>query len=147
MILTPHILVGATLASKIKFLPLALGLAFLSHYFFDFLPHLEYPIKNIQRKNWNKSFLDFLKVFLDISVGLFLVFILSKNLPLAMAGGFFAILPDGFILLGLILPNRLLKIHYSFHQKIHFPESKKVPLFWGIFSQVLAMFVAIYFLR
>lgn len=147
MVLMPHLLVGATIATNIKFLPLALGLAFLSHYLLDSLPHWEYSIKNIQQKLWKKSLPEFLKIFLDISFGSFLVFIISKNLVLAGAGGFFAILPDGLVILGLIFPNRLLKIHSNFHQKIHFPKNKKAPLFWGIFSQFLVMLVAIYFLR
>ena len=146
MILTPHLLVGAAIATRIN-LPLGLVLAFLSHYFLDFFPHLEYSIENIQRKKWKKFFPDFLKIFLDISFGSFLIFILSENLLLALAVGFFAILPDGLVILGLIFPNRLLKIHSDFHQKIHFPKNKKAPLFWGIFSQVLVMLVAIYFLR
>lgn len=147
MVLTPHILVGAAIASKIKFLPLALGMAFLSHYFLDLPPHLEYSIENIQQRRWKKSLPDFLKVFLDISLGAFLVFVLSKNFLIAGVGGFFAILPDGLVLLGLIFPNRLLKIHSNFHQKIHFPKTKKVPLFFGIFSQFLIILVAIYFLQ
>ncbi len=154
MVLTPHLLVGAAIVAKIKFLPLPLTLllAFLSHYFLDSLPHSAYSIKNIQRKNWSKSLPDFLKVFLDIFLGFLLIFIFSKNFFLAGIGGFLAILPDGLIFLGLIFPNKLLKLYDSLKRKIHFPENqecenKKIPLFWGILSQVLVMLLAIYFLR
>lgn len=146
MILTTHLLVGAAIASKTKFLPLPLSLllAFLSHYLLDALPHREYSVKNIKRKIWKKSLSDFLKVFLDVFIGSFILLALSKNLLLALAGGLFAILPDGLILLGLLFPNRLLKLHSNFHQKMHFPKDKKIPIFWGIFSEVLVSIVAIY---
>ncbi len=147
MVLTPHLLVGAAIATNIKFLPLALGLAFLSHYFLEFFPHLEYSIKNIQEKRWKKSLPEFLKVFLDISIGAFLVFIISKNFFLAGTGGFFAILPDGFVLLSLIFSNKLLTLHHTFMKRIHFFKDKKISPFWGILSQSLIIAVAIYFLQ
>lgn len=147
MVLTPHLLVGAAIATNIKFLPLALVLAFLSHYFFDFFPHWEYSIENIKQKLWKKSLPEFLKVFLDISIGAFLIFIISKNFFLAGTGGFFAILPDGLILLVLIFPNKLLTLHNAFMRRIHFFKDKKISPFWGIFSQSLIIAVAIYFLR
>ena len=147
MVLTPHLLVGAAIATNIRFLPLALALAFLSHYFLDFLPHLEYSIENIQEKRWKSSLPDFLKVFLDISIGAFLVFIISKNFFLAGTGGFFAILPDGLIFLGLIFPSKLLTLHDTFMKRIHFLKDKKISPFWGILCQSLIIAVAIYFLR
>lgn len=148
MILTAHLLTGAALATKIKIVPLAFILAFLSHYFLDFLPHKEYSIKNIFERRWRKSFFDFLKVTLDISFGILLVFILAKNLSLALAGGFLAILVDGFTLLFLIFPkSKILEKHYSFHiEKIHFFKKKKISLFWEIFSQVIIIFIAIFLL-
>lgn len=151
MVLTPHLLVGAAIVSKIKFLPLALLLAFLSHYLLDFLPHwepnLEDSVGYIKRGKWKKAFPGALKVLSDFFLGLLIIFIFSKNLPLAMAGGFLGILPDGFMFLSLISPNKLLKLHDRFDQRIHFPKNKKIPLFWGIFTQVLVIVVAIYFLR
>ena len=146
MVLTPHLLVGATIAARIN-LPLGLVLAFLSHYLLDFLPHWEYSIENIQQRLWKKSLPEFLKVFLDISIGTFLVFIISENLVLAIVGGFLAILPDGLVLLSLIFPNKLLTLHDAFMRKTHFLKDKKISLFWGIFSQSLVIAVAIYFLR
>lgn len=145
MVLTPHLLIGAAIASRIN-LPLGLVLAFLSHYLLDFLPHWEYSIKNIQQKLWKKSLPEFLKIFLDISIGAFLIFIISKNLVLAGTGGFLAILPDGLILLILIFPNKLFTLHNTFMRKIHFLKDKKISPFWGIFSQSLVIAVAIYFL-
>lgn len=149
MILTVHLLAGAVITQKFPNLFLGLFLAFLSHYFLDFLFHREYIIKNIIEKRWRNSFFDFLKVALDISFGILLILVLSKNILLALAGGFLGILPDGLTLLFLIFPkNGLFERHYYFHRRIiHFFAKKKIPLFWGILSQILTAFIAVYFLR
>lgn len=142
MILTCHLLVGALIAAKIEIIPLALLLAFLSHYLLDFIPHIEYSVKNIKEKNWGKSLPDFLKIILDISSGILLIFIL-KNQPIVFIGAFLAISSDGINLLNLILPNRLLKAHYDFHRKIHFLKNKKISPFWRILSQVLVILIVV----
>jgi len=147
MILTCHLLVGAAIANKIKFLPLAFFLAFLSHYFLDFIPHIDYSIKSIKGKKWEKSFPAFLKVILDISLGVLLISIFSKNQPVIFVGAFFAILSDGLNFLNLFFSNRILEIHYALHQKIHFFKNKKISFFWRIFSQILIVLTAIFFLR
>jgi len=133
MIFTCHLLTGAAIASKIQSAPLALGLAFLSHYVLDFIPHREYSVKNIFEKRWRKSKLDFLKIFLDFSFGILLILFFSKNPCLLStsfwngkliiySGAFFAVLPDGFTFLALIFEkSKVLGRHYHFHQNtIHF---------------------------
>lgn len=147
MLLTAHLLTGAVIASKIHPTPLALALAFLSHYFLDAIPHSEeYSIKNIRGKRWKKSALDFLKVGADICFGILLILLFSKNQPIIYAGAFSAILADGLTLFGLIFSNELLKHNDDFHQKIHFLKHKKIPLFWKIFSQLAIIILAIFFL-
>ena len=79
MILLVHILFGAVIGSAIKNIPLAIVLAFLSHHFLDLLPHIEYPIKNIEKKQWRKAMPDILKVILDFSLGILLILILDRN--------------------------------------------------------------------
>lgn len=151
MIATPHLLIGAAIVSKIKFLPLAFLLAFLSHYFLDFIPHIDYTSKdiyeNIYEKKWKKFFPDFLKVILDISLALFLILIFSKNQPIIFIGAFLAILTDGLNFLNFVFPNKILKMHYNLHQKIHFFENKKISIFWRIFSQILIVLIAIFLLQ
>ena len=155
-----HLLLGAVIVSKIKFLPLALLLAFLIHYPLDMLPHWEYSIKNILGKNWKNSFKDFMKVLLDISLGILLIFIFSKSFFLSLLGGLLAILPDGLTLIGLIAPNKLLRAHENFHREIHFFKSaeelespevyqrgKKIFPFWGILFEILLIILAIYLLK
>lgn len=152
MILFCHILAGAAIAAKIQIIPLALLLAFLSHYVLDFIPHWEYSIDNIFEKRWKAAKFDFLKILMDFGFGILLIFIFSKNQPIILAGAFFAILPDGLTLIGLLLPNNLLKIHDKFHRelvhcskKIFFKENK-ILFFAGIFSQILVSILATSFL-
>ena len=120
MILICHLLVGAAIASNIQFTPLALFLAFLSHYFLDVFPQHEYSIKNIKGGRWNKSFWEFAKVFLDISSGIFLILLFSENTLLIFTAAFLAIVPDGFTLLTVIFnKNKLLNKHQQIHYKIN----------------------------
>lgn len=150
MILTPHLLVGAAIASKISNPLLALPLAFLNHYFLDSLPHEEYSVENIWAKRWKKSLSDFMKIFLDILSGLFLVYLFSENQPMIYFGALFAVFPDGITLLSLILPpKKLITLHQKIHMtlnNIYNPENKKRPLFWGLASQATVIALAIFFL-
>ena len=148
MILACHLLVGAAIATKIPNLAWVLILAFLSHYLLDLIIHRDYSIENIKAKQWQKSFLEFLKVGIDLSFGILLIFLFSQNQPIIYAAAFLAVLSDGFTMLFLILPrNKLLQAHHIFHQKINsFAENKKIPAFWGIISQVVVISIAISFL-
>jgi hypothetical protein len=148
MILTCHLLVGAAIASQIQFVPLALILAFLSHYFLDLLPQIDYSITNIKAGRWHKSSADFLKVFLDISFGLLLILLFSERTPLIFAGALLAIVPDGITLLAVFFnKNILIKIHQKFHKMLNsIGETKKIPLLGKILSQVLVILIAISYL-
>jgi len=146
MILAPHLFIGAVIAAKIKFLPLAILLAFLSHYFLDSLPHTEYLIDNIKGKKWKRSKLDFLKLFLDLAGGAILILIvycLTKvNCFLLFTAAFFAILPDILIVLNWIFPeNSLLKKHFGVHQRIHFPKDKKISREEKIATELLVVII------
>lgn len=150
MLLTPHLLTGAVIASKILNPLLALPLAYLSHYLLDLPPQTEYSIKNIREKRWNRSFLDFSKVFLDISLGISLISLLSKGSPVIFAAALLAIIPDSMTLLHILFPNnKLLVRHQRFHIAVNDvcdSEDKKIPAFWGILSQVVVIITAIYLL-
>lgn len=151
MILTSHLIVGAAIGSKISNPLLALLLALFSHYFLDSLPHKDYLIPNIQQKQWNKSFFDFFKIFLDVFLGILLISLFSDNNPIIWAAAFLAIIPDGITLLGRILPRNKLIIQ---HQKVHVAANmigdsqinKKIPAFWGVISQIAVIVVAIFLL-
>lgn len=144
MILLVHMLFGAGLAAVIKNPFGAIVLAFVSHYFLDFFPHIEYPIKNIESKKFRKSLPDFLKVFLDFFIGITLIFFFSNNQAITYFCAFFAIAPDGLTFLKRFLKNNFLKKHSQFHQqKLHFLRDKKISIFWRVLNQIIVVMVSI----
>lgn len=150
MVLTPHFLAGAAIATRFKNPFLAFALAFLSHYFLDIFPHQEYSIKNIEKHNWKKSGLDILKLILDIAFGLVLIFIfLKKDLWRGFGGAFWAALPDGFAFLFFLFPkNKIFSKIYIFHKKI--PQSlweTKIPFWGGILTQIIVIILSLWFLK
>jgi hypothetical protein len=148
MILLAHLLLGAVIGEKIKYLVLAIILSFLSHYFLDLFPHIEYPIENIKNNQWQKSFQDFLKVAVDFCLGIFIIFLLSDNSIKVYICAFFAILPDGLTFLGYFLKNRLIKIHNDFHLKeIHFLKDKKISSYWRFLTQVIVIIISVILLK
>ena len=146
MILTPHLLLGAAIAAKISNPFLILPLAFLSHYFLDLLPHKEYSVENIFKKNWKKSLPDFIKVGVDFSSGIVLISIFSSSELIVYAGALLAILPDGITFFGFVFSNKFSEHNDDFHKKIHLFVNKKIPAFWGVFSQIATSLTAIFFL-
>jgi len=137
MLLIVHLLAGAAIASEIKTVPLALLLAFLSHFVLDSIPHWEYSIENIESKKWVKSLPDFFKVAMDFSAGLMIILLYTRN-SIIIAGALFAASNDGLAFLNLIFENKFLKAGYGFHKKLHYlNNSKKVPLYLRIICEVI----------
>ena len=149
MLLTPHILTGVAIISKVQNPILGLFLVFLSHYFLDCFPQKEYSIKNIREKRWSKSLPDFIKVALDIIFGLLIVFLIVGYHPIALIAAFLVITPDGTTLLYHLFPkNRLLEKHWKIHNALNdICQNKKIPVFWGVMSQIAVIIIAIFFLR
>ncbi|MEK7562548.1 MAG: hypothetical protein AAB509_02630 [Patescibacteria group bacterium] len=148
MILLIHLILGAAIASHIKIPVLALILAFLSHYFLDFIPHVEYDIKNIKEKHWRKSLPEILKVILDFSLGILLIFVFSENQPIIYICALAAMAPDGLTFLSALFPNKILAFHNNIHRKrVHFLKDKKISSFWRILSQITMAVISIFLLR
>jgi len=145
MLLTPHILTGAAIIILVQNPILGLIFVLLSHYFLDLFPQTEYTIKTIRARQWSKSLPDFLKVFLDILLGLTIVFFITGYSPLILAAAAVALFPDGLTLLHCIFPaNRLLKQHLKIHTAINdVCTNKKIPAVLGIVSQVIVIAIAI----
>ncbi|MEK7503698.1 MAG: hypothetical protein AAB577_01805 [Patescibacteria group bacterium] len=148
MILTPHILVGVAIATKVQNPILGLVFVLLSHYFLDLFPHNEYSIKNIRGGRWSVSLPDFLKAFLDIALALVIISFTAGFSPMIITAVAVSILPDGLTLLQCIFPeNKLLIKHLKIHWAINdVSENKKIPDVMGIISQVLVAAIAIYLL-
>lgn len=130
MIATPHILTGALIASKVHNLPLALILAFASHYLLDSLPHWEYKLKDMNRGKWKEGWKDLLVVFLDAMVGTIFVYLLSDNFFIAIIGSFLAGLPDLIMIVNIKLKSKILSYTEIFHSGVHFLKNK-IPKIWG----------------
>lgn len=147
MILLVHLLFGAAIGSVVKNIPLAIILAFIGHYFIDIFPHVEYPMGYLGEKQWRKARPDILKIFLDFSLGILLILIFSKNYPLIYICALSAIVPDGFFVINLFLPNKILNAQEKFHEKVHFLNYKKIPTFWRIATQIIAVIISITLLK
>ena len=144
MILLVHLLFGAAIGSAVKNIPLAIVLAFLGHYLLDFIPHIDYPLKNIEKKQWSKTAPDFLKIALDLCLGGVLVLVFSRNQPVIYIGAFFGLLPDGITLINLLFPNKILEPLQKFHiEKAHFFRNKKISNFWRLSTQIIAIILSI----
>jgi hypothetical protein len=155
MILLVHLLLGAAIGSAVNNIWLAIILAFLSHYFLDLFPHIEYNIENIEEKQWHKALPDIFRVILDFCLGILLIFILSKNQPIIYICAFFAILPDGLAVFNSLFPNKILKPIQKFHEKIHFLKQnpsagsgqRKISNFWRISTQVAVVIISVILIR
>lgn len=144
MIFIPHLLLGAAIGSIIKYPLLAIILAFLSHYILDFLPHTDYTISNIKKKQWKKTGSEFSIILFDIIISLITIAIISSNQPIIYICALFAILPDGLTALGLFIKNKFLHYQINFHRKeVHYFKEKKIPNFWRTFSQIFITIVAV----
>ncbi len=147
MILTPHLLLGAAIASKIPNIYLAAFLSFTSHYLLDLIPHVEYSVENIKNKRWHRALPDFTKVFIDFSFSVLLILLLSDGQLNILIIALFSIVPDGFELLRLFFSNKLSDTRNNMHQKVHFLKDKKISNFWRVLSQILIVVISIFLLR
>jgi len=153
MILLVHLLLGAAIGHTVKNVPLAIILALLSHYLLDLIPHIDYPIKNEGKNQWQRTTLNIPGISLDLFAGIVLVLIFSNNQPIIYLCAFFALLPDGFTVLNFIFSgNKFLEAHYNLHQKIHFlkqtPSGQiKISNFWRFATQIAVVIISIMLLK
>lgn len=167
MILTPHAIVGATLANLLPEEPLlGFSIAYISHYLLDVLPHVDYKINNFLDDNTKSvksiiknasAALDFLYIFFDFIFAVLIcsvLFIRSRETAvitfIGLIGG---VLPDFFQFLYYkykIQPFIILQkihdvVHHTFFKSQH--EEKSFYYIWGILLQFLlpTIFIIIYY--
>jgi len=149
MVLLVHMLSGAAIGSLLaKNIILAAFLAFLSHYFLDLFPHVEYDIQNISKRQTSERAKVVVKILADFLLGMLLITFFSNfealKHPAFFICAFFAIIPDGLTVLNNLFPNKILQAHNFLHtQKIHFLKYKKIPIFWRFLSQIIAVIVSL----
>lgn len=147
MILIVHVIFGAAIGSIIKNAYIAIILAFFSHYLLDIIPHIDYPIYIIEKKQLGRILPDLINVTLDFCLGLLLIVIFSKNQPIIYICGFSSAIPDLLTALYYLKPNKILAAHYNLHQKIHFLKHKKISMFWRVASQVAVVIISVILLK
>lgn len=150
MILTPHAIVGAVLANIFPSDPaLGFGLAFISHYALDVLPHTDYNIDNFMNNESKTvksiftnagSALHFLFIVIDFIIALFLCFLFfvrdERSLLLTLIGIIGGLLPDFFQFLYYKYKNQPWIFWQKIHDKFNFHIRKKeFNLFFGILFQ------------
>jgi len=150
MLTTPHALTGVTLVLIVPNKALALLLALLSHFMFDFfLPHWNPSIftelKNEKKLSLNTVLFIVIDALLALIIVLTIAFTKTSNLVsfiLVMLGAFMAILPDfieiPYYFLG--SQNKLLKLYVDFERKYQAKAGK----FWGTLTQLVVMAVCFY---
>lgn len=153
MLLTPHILLGAAIGSKISSPPLVFGLSFVSHYFLDALPHYEYNVSVLKSKsnqpNNKKIFIAISKLAIDFCFGMGLTLFLVWNSPFrttAILGMLSALVPDALLFLYWQNPNKKILRLFAFpHRACHF--LKNLSPAWLDFSvEAIVSFATIFFL-
>jgi len=149
MILLPHILVGAAIASKIPNV-WGLILAFLSHFVLDAIPHLEYSIKGIKRFERRQFLRSLIKVELDFCLGVMIFAFFTADLSstrviYGLLGIVAAVLPDGLMFFYYISGGKWIKRFARFHHTFHIKRGKRKRKlsFLKVFTQVLVSVIAI----
>ncbi|MBM3206142.1 MAG: hypothetical protein FJZ43_00770 [Candidatus Staskawiczbacteria bacterium] len=157
MILLVHMLFGSAIGYTVYSLTnqiwLSFLLAFLSHYFLDLFPHIEYlastedSVKKLKSKSPKEYLPDLFKVIVDFLSGILLIYFVSIDQPYIYFCAIIAILPDGLTVINSLFEINILKKHHYFHGKIiHFLKYKKISKFWRISTQATAFIISIYLL-
>ncbi len=159
MVITPHILVGAAIGSKIKKIGWIIILGLLSHLVLDMIPHWDYGNSALKKFTKTKSYKILFKFFgklaIDGFIGGSIIFtvVWQKNIfspddllfiLIGIMAGFF---PD--FLLGTIkllagkMP-KFSKAYSSFNEKyLHCQIHIKKPTLLGVGTQVIISLIAI----
>ncbi|OIO47335.1 MAG: hypothetical protein AUJ32_03295 [Parcubacteria group bacterium CG1_02_40_82] len=150
MLLTPHILLGAAIGSKISSPSLVFALSFASHYFLDALPHYEYDISGLKKKKAEKKLLfEFLKLTADFCFGAGLALLLVWNSPFrtgAILGMLSSLVPDALLFLSWRHPNsKFLKFFALPHRACHFLKNLS-PAWLDLSTEVVVASTTIFFL-
>lgn len=146
MMITPHVLFGASLATAISNPFILVASAFISHFVLDMIPHKDYEITPLKA--------NFYKLVIDAGVSAILLFSVIGTLPLEKQalfalGGFFGILPDGLWMLYRLFNWKFLERYVEIHNSLHWlliTEDHKTHLALGLFTQVSISITALYVL-
>jgi len=150
MLLTPHILLGAAIGSKIANPAAVFALSFVSHYFLDALPHYDYDNSAAKNKKIDKKTLILLiKMAIDICFGAGLALTFVWDSPLrtnAIVGMLSALLPDALLFLHWQHPNsKFLKIFGVPHRACHYLKNLS-PAWLDFSTEIIVVLATLSFL-
>jgi hypothetical protein len=162
MILTIHTMAGVVLSSNSQNIGEAIILCFVSHYFLDSIPHFEYEIGQIKNGQIKSAIKNFTKVGVDLFISMLVIFLFLWNkgfeqTNLILIGVFFALLPDGLVLLSYYAKSinkihksmnsifKFLKIHEIFHEKMHFKSAPKYIIMICQITVVIVLIMSLLF--
>jgi len=145
MIITPHLLAGAAIGSRIHNWWAVAILSFASHYVLDAIPHPAYQINFLKNKTLGKvTAADILKLGADFCSGFLFIFLVAEKTTsfLYMAFGMFiAILPDFLQVLYHFYKNRFLEPFQMIHDYFHFDKAEKIT--WQSAVTIFTIFITI----
>jgi len=142
MLITPHAVLGASIAAKIQNPFLVLSISFFSHYFLDLIPHWQetlYPYIPTKKT--------VIRTFFDLLISFVIVFFIAKDskMPwLIWSAGVIANIPDLDTLISLnkkCLKFTPFKTYYNFHLKIQ----RETGSLLGILPQLFIVLLSLLF--
>lgn len=159
MVLTPHAVVGAALASAFGLGPGGAFVAgFASHFLLDSIPHWDYKLDSADIDEENpfnddipmnqEALWDWVKIGSDLILGLGFVFLFfamngqSVGVISLLAGALGGILPDGLQFLFMKLRREPLKTFFRFHIFVHSTYRVR-DSFWGLLWQGVILLLAL----
>jgi len=161
MILTPHAILGATLANIFPNEPaLGFSLAFVSHYVLDVIPHADYDITGFLDKDTKtvksivnniKGTLHFLCIIFDFSVAVLLCILFfvrdGKSLIITFIGILGGVLPDFFQFLYYKYKKQPWIFFQMVHKKVHNLDKMEDRRLCGFLIQffVIIFILSLYF--
>ena len=152
MLETPHVAIGAAIATKIPNPFIAIPLAFASHFVLEAVPHWNPHIFFETKKYGRPTNKSVVIIVIDATVALGLgSFIAWRALPntghaiTILAASLASVLPDLVEAPYFFLnwKNKLLKSWLNFHKSL---QVDTIP-FWGFLTQILVIFAAILWIR
>ena len=162
MVLTPHLIVGATIGAKIHNFWLIIVLSLISHFIMDKIFHWEYSSGNSRFKIFRetgdlKSLFVFIgQTAIDALIGILIVFFSIKtkfllnleSLKYIITGCFFSILPDIILGISFLFRNSdISKKYFAFHKKyLHFKkgtEKEGIITFLGLSTQIVVIVISL----
>lgn len=162
MVLSPHSILGAIIATEVSRSTnqavLGIILAFFSHFLLDAIPHWDYLISSLKKVSFfplgkliktTEFWRDVLFVALDLIICFSIIAVFwkqSQYFIVAINGAFAAILPDLFQFLYWFFPSSFLlqkfkKFHHQFHASKK-PKNKLLGILWQVTFTVLIIVVA-----